>query len=168
MKFRHPYLADQFRGQHPALIDACKDFDVWSRAEGLPEPEITELDRTMREQGNIYTPIWLKLLKRFHDGVILSPKDLAIAKRIDGKSEDQIRTLAEREFTWHFVHCAADFSVKGYSGAQKKKAESYLTTRCAKPMWDVVTMPHGTGPHFHIEFESFEYRRKYDPRPKVA
>jgi hypothetical protein len=168
MKFRHPYLADQFRGLHPALIDACKDFDIWSRAEGLPEPEITELNRTMREQGNIYTPIWLRLLKRLHGGASLSPREMAIAKRIDGKTEDQIRNLAEREFTWHFVGCAADFSVKQYTGKQKTQAVAYLKTRCARPMWDVVTIPHGTGPHLHIEYESFSHRRLYDPRPKAS
>lgn len=61
--------------------------------------------------------------------------------------------------SWHLVRCAVDFRSKHYDFKQAAKCIDWLRERCPQPFWELVLIPHGTGPHFHVAYRDFSWRR---------
>ncbi|MGH8525243.1 MAG: hypothetical protein ACREXY_13860 [Gammaproteobacteria bacterium] len=168
MRYVPTSLGEQFVKSHPALVDAVRDFEAWSRKSGLPEPTLTEVWRTPREQGDIYFGLWTALLARFRAGDgEFSSDDLELIKELSGLNEDRIREKAEQKFSWHMCRCAVDIRVKEYRLEQIAKGVRWFKSRCAGSTWELITAAHGTGVHWHVGFRSFEWRRKFH-QPEVA
>lgn len=60
--------------------------------------------------------------------------------------------------SWHLWRCAVDFRSKHYEFQQAARAIDWLRERCPQPMWELVLVPHGTGPHFHVAVRDFSWR----------
>lgn len=70
--------------------------------------------------------------------------------------------LPVKKFSWHFVDCAADLSVKRYSPVQLAQAVGWFSEKCRSSEWELVHKNHGTGPHIHVGYREFGLRRKWE------
>jgi len=165
MRYVKIELAAQLVASHPALLDALRELENWSRSNNIPEPTITELWRTPRQQGDIYMQIWGDILRRMKKGGPVTDEELEQVKEygLENLNDDELRDRAEHKTTWHFYRCAADLRTFEYSKKQVSAVRNWLRTRCPKPIWERITEKHGTGDHIHIAIRAFEWRRKYNP-----
>lgn len=62
--------------------------------------------------------------------------------------------------SWHLFRCAFDLRSRHYSPQQAARVMDWLKGRCESPLWELVLVPHGTGPHFHCARRDFQWRRE--------
>jgi tryptophan 2,3-dioxygenase len=168
VKYAEPEFLQQFLGSHPALIDALRDFEAWLRKNDLPEPTLTQVWRTPRQQEDIYFGIWKSLLSRYKSKQPMTQAELKKAIALSTLTDEQLRERAREKFSWHLCRCAVDIRARQYSEAQMVKIAAWLTGRCPAPIWEIITEEHGTGIHVHCAMKSFEWRRKYTQKPEVV
>ncbi len=162
---------------HPATRGLLLEFERWSTEEGLPSPVITMLGRTLKENADIYVAFWSRVVAAYHDGKDLSDADTRVALAKRGKSSAELRAEAEQRFSWHLVNCAADVRTRHYSEPDLARVELFFRERVMVPAEpgvepeckpDYEFQVHDVaGPHLHIAFKSFDYRKKLDPRPAL-
>lgn len=61
--------------------------------------------------------------------------------------------------SWHLLACAIDFSVRDYTPEQHAEVIAWFERRCEGSEWELITKPHGSGPHVHVSFRDFGRRR---------
>ena len=86
----------------------------------------------------------------------------------EGMGESFVTSVSRRadfyangKFSWHLVDCAVDFRNKHLSERQLLLCEEWLRAECASSEWELVTKPHGTGPHFHLAYKSYSLRKRF-------
>lgn len=167
MRFVREELKIQLPGCHPELVTVLREFELWSHAQELPEPIVVELWRTPRQQGDIYMAVW-----RSEARVTLQSRAAPVAARtraleIERMTEDELRAVAEKKFSWHICRCAVDLRTMHYGREELASVVRWFQERCPKPMWELVTEKHGTGAHIHCARRAFDWRAKFSKQPEV-
>lgn len=128
MKYRRPSLEKQLAlATHPEVRKLLLDFDGFSRRARLPEPTLVCLGRTTQENrlvGGVPTSLHL-WEPPFANGTGKEPETRA-----------------------------ADLSVKAYDESQMELVLTWfrgeVAQRGGKARWELISEPHGTGPHIHV------------------
>lgn len=174
-----PRMSLEFTRLHPQLQALLVDFDRWSEAQAqadaatttpgagavlFPAPVATELFRTEKEQGEIYTEHFQKLIKLYMQSPsLVSATDRPLIARLSTAPEAVIHNQAVQKFTWHLVGCAADLRTKHYRPSQLARVRTWFAERCAaKQDWELL-FHDVTGPHMHVAFKDQTWAAHYKP-----
>lgn len=112
---------------------------------GFQHPQLADLCRDLDAK----TREWQAADPKFPDATVTClDRDEAKNAEVTGKPK-----------SWHLVRCAVDFRSKHYDFKQAAKVIDFLRERCPQPFWELVLIPHGTGPHFHVAYRDFSWRR---------
>lgn len=159
---------------HPDLRLLLNDFDVWSKYDGLPEPTLTEVIRTLQEQEDIYFRRSKDLLKSLEPGPRqhmidpegdgtwrpTTPSEQVEAHGFVGKSDAELRAIARKRFTWHIARCAVDIRTRNYTRSDVARVWDWFQRRCKRPDWELVK--HDTkGPHIHVGRRATDWKAKH-------
>lgn len=162
MKFSSDEMEGQLAMCHPDLLVVMRQFEVWSDGHGLPEPHISEVMRTPKEQGRIYAREWRdKALKTVRDP-LTTALDKKHAQRLLDMPALELLALAAKKFTWHFVGAAVDIRTNHYRLAELTTVEKWFRDRCEPPIWELITEKHGTGAHIHLARRDYSWRKKME------
>jgi hypothetical protein len=68
--------------------------------------------------------------------------------------------------TWHrpTKMCAVDIRTAHYSRGELAAVEAWFKARFDRPLWELITTLHGTGPHIHLARRDFNFT----PQEEVA
>lgn len=171
MKFKVESWAALYPLAHPELRELIANFETWSAQNGLPEPILTDLFRTVQDQIRIYVPHYQRLQAALEPGPHqwqMDPegdgtwRDLTVAekdeaKELRAKTKEELEHRASTRWTWHLARCAVDVRTFHYSWTQKKAAVAWFKARTPKPGWGFLEHDT-TGPHFHVERRDYEWR----------
>ncbi len=147
MVFKYPYLSKEFSLLCPKTLEIAWDLDKWLRKEAYADMMITHIFRTDKQQEDWY---WQKKLE-----------GLAGTSQA---SEEHARELARKSFSWHKVYCAFDMNNSRYDDKQKGKILAYLRNGRSDSCWEIYSHNVGQGPHFHVGYEDFAWRRKWEAK----
>jgi hypothetical protein len=75
------------------------------------------------------------------------------------RDKDQNAGVGGKGKSWHLFMCAADIRSRHYTALQAARVMDWLKEKCPQPMWELVLIPHGTGPHFHIATRAWDWRK---------
>lgn len=143
MLFKTASIGQQYPGLHPELRRVLGELEQQLKEWGLPEPTITEANRTPEEQEEIY---W-RILSHRAEGRVM--KDVP---------EAEARMLARHKFTYHFVSAAADLRV-----ADPDRALAWLQGHLRKEREDFEMLVHDVvGRHLHVAFRDRVARKLYE------
>jgi hypothetical protein len=166
VKFKYPGMAAELSRAHPELRSLLLEFDAWSQREGLPEPVLTELLRSQKNQTAYYVKHWGELVTKLQDGKWLSSRDRALAVEMSLKSVEDMERAASERFTWQYVLCAADLRTHHYSTRELVMAKSFFRERATLPRWSFLEHDI-TANHLHVERRDMEWRQLFRPDPPL-
>lgn len=162
-------LVEEYPLSHPDLILVFSEFEAFSFKRGLPEPVLTELVRWPEENAQTYLKVWREMMRKARVGEHLSDEDSELVAELIALTPTELEQRAKEKFTWHSIRCAGDLRTRIYSPVQLAHAVSWFQHRCQKPMWELVTKLHGTGPHIHIGRRDFRWRMEFsNNKPRVS
>ncbi len=67
------------------------------------------------------------------------------------RTPEENKAVGGHPRSFHLTARAIDFRTRHYSTWELELVEAWFRNRCKPPRFDVVTQPHGTGPHIHVE-----------------
>lgn len=171
MKFKTPGMQLYFKSDriHPDLRRAAIDFEHWSGANGLPEPLVSDLQRSQAELVEMYFQRFrdLRALDEMGTIVHLDTENRNLALSLRGDTDEELKRKAEGRFSWHCVGCAVDFSSRPYNMDQLERIGSYFEERFGKEadpknLWEfLLHSVVGRAPHFHLGRRDPDYRKKF-------
>jgi len=175
--FKDAAMERQLPEVHPEVVDLLRRFDIFSSANKLPEPVVTDLVRDVPSQVRIYVDFWEKLQASFapgphhlqfpdEDGTwrALTPTEAKEAQEVRFLSDADLAIRASRRFTWHWAKCAADLRTYHYSPTQLQTVHDWFEKRAKRPDWELL-VHDVTAPHLHVARRDFRWRDKYAPSP---
>lgn len=120
---------------------------------------ITEVGRSDDDSERIYTKIAERLLAS--KGIGLHGPDLTQYLAIKDLSPIGVKTWCRLRSSWHKPFCAVDIGLSGWKPESVAVATEFLAGQCPKPMWEIISEPHGTGPHLHIARRDYGWLKDF-------
>ena len=151
MRFKYPHLAAEYDVIHPRVKLATKDMEDYCFRHKLEEPMATHIQRTKKQQIEIY---WKGIQKERKC------------------SEAKAKELAGKKWTWHFVLCAIDLRDYIYTKKQVQDIVSFLKTKYClvreNPAdqrldgYEILFHDVGAGTHFHIGYRDHQWAKTFN------
>lgn len=70
--------------------------------------------------------------------------------------------------SWHLYDCAVDFRTHIYSPIEYGVIKQWWGMMCAdRTRWELITEPHGTGPHLHVARRDHRWKEAYRRGSKI-
>ncbi len=165
MRFKTPEMKAFFDTPlvHPQLKMACLEFDKWCQSKMLPEPLVSDLQRTKKENTAIYFKRYLELRQLARIGQLgkLSQEDRELALHCQDQTDANLKESASSRFSWHCVNMAADFSGSVFAPSERERVSTYLK-RFRLPDWEKKVHAVAGGVHFHLARRDFSARTRLE------
>lgn len=150
MDFKHAYLRKEYTLVCPYVRDLAQELSDWLKSKDYAAMMITHVFRTDKQQEEWY---WKSKYAK-----------LAGTSQY---TEEHARELARKSFSWHKVYCAIDIRNTVYTPSQKKDILGFLRKGRTDSRWEIYSHDVGQGPHFHVGYEDFAWRRKWEQALKA-
>lgn len=134
MKFKYAQLQVEYKQVEQRVINLLTQAEMWSVSNGMPEPVVTHVKRTILGNEEIY---W-KEEQAKHPGM----------------SEADARKLARARFSFHNVLTAVDLRDYIYTTEQYQRLLAWMRSQVQVGMgdgeWEILGHDVGSGHHFHV------------------
>lgn len=142
---------------HPEVHDVIRGLDASLGSNTILR--VTEVGRSDDDSERIYMEIAKRLTAC--EGKGLHGTDLSQFQQIQFLSPMGLKSWCRTRASWHKPLCAVDVGMTGMDDQTKNYVIQYLSNHCPRPMWELITEPHGTGPHAHVARRDYAWLKDF-------